>query len=794
MKILDYIKNDSILIIPNNIKNKLLYEISSMDVFFNIKFMSLDEFKKEYYFNYSSEALLFIMDNYKLEIDISKTILELIYYIDINKEYKEDKLCFLKEIKNSLISNDLLIFNPMFKNFISSKDVFIYGYSKVDAFLKNMLDEVNAIEIDTPLYENANTVRVLNTLEDEVEYVFNEISILINNGIDLNKIKLVNVSNEYLYTIRRFSKMFSIPISIKDSIYSNKIIKVFLSKLKESTFFDDSLSYVKENFDMTNEKNNSIYKILFDISNTYNEIGYSFDNIYKLVVRDIKNTSISSKKLSKELEITNLEDNIFDSDYYVFLLGFNQKEIPVFYKDEEFLSDDIKATNGLLIELTADKNILSKNSVIESIKRINNLIITAKQKTISGEVLISNLASELRYDIKYVSQNYMLSFSDLNSKIRLSKYLDDFIKYGTRGEYIDLLYSNYDIDYLSYNNKFTGIDNLNLLEKFKPQLVLSYTSIDNYYHCAFKYYLSDVLKLDKYEETFSTVIGNLFHYILSICFNETFDFEKEYQKYIDNLNLTEKEMFFINKLKNELILVIEEVKRLHKETGLTKLLMEHKITLDKSTIIPVIFKGFVDKIMYKESNNTLVSIIDYKTGKADINLYNVIYGLSMQLPIYLYLVKKSNLFKNVRFTGFYLQKILNTEVSYTPNKSYLEQKKSNLKLDGYSNSDESVLEVFIPDYEDSSFVKSMKMTSKGFSHYSKVLSDEQINNLIDVIDNNINKARDLILKGDFNINPKQIGIEKIGCNFCKFKDICYRRPDDFVRLKENDSLKFLGGE
>ena len=44
--------------------------------------------------------------------------------------------------------------------------------------------------------------------------------------------------------------------------------------------------------------------------------------------------------------------------------------------------------------------------------------------------------------------------------------------------------------------------------------------------------------------------------------------------------------------------------------------------------------------MYKEKNGeNLVSIIDYKTGDVDIKINNLIFGLSMQLPIYLYLVK-----------------------------------------------------------------------------------------------------------------------------------------------------------
>ena len=198
--------------------------------------------------------------------------------------------------------------------------------------------------------------------------------------------------------------------------------------------------------------------------------------------------------------------------------------------------------------------------------------------------------------------------------------------------------------------------------------------------------------------------------------------------------------------------------------------------------------------MYKEKENTLVSIVDYKTGNTNIDLYNVIYGFSMQLPIYLYLVKKSNLFKNVRFTGFYLQRILSNEIRFVAGKTYLSLKCDNLKLDGYSTSDVSDLEVFIPDYEKSSYVKSMRTNKEGFDRFAKVLSYEQMDKLISVIDDKIDEARDNILMGNFDINPKQIDFDKVGCNYCKFKDICYRCESDFVKLNKNKSLSFLGGE
>ena len=790
MDIKDYITNDSILIIPYHLKEKIIKEISKNKDLINIKYMSLEEFRNEYFFSYKDDTLLYLIDKYKYGIDFSRTILELLYYVEIDSKYN-DKINHLVDIKKDLIEKGYIINNPMFKDFISNKDIFIYGYTRVDKLYESMLKSINCKRIDIDREKINRSIYSLNTLEDEVLFVFNRIASLLDSGVLIENIKLVNVSEEYLYTIKRYSKLFSIPVKIEESIFSSKITKTFIRKLKETESFSESIMFINDTFNIEDSITESIYKKLLNISNKYNDYDYSFISILNLVIDELKKTSLTSA--SYGIEIVPLEDNRFNENEYVFLMGFNQSSIPIIYKDEDYISDKEKIDYKLLMDITSDKNTKSINSSIESIERINNLIITSKKKTISKEEMISTLKDDLDYQVIEIENDFTTSFSELSSKISLCKQLDDFIKFGIKRPSLELLYSNYDINYLTYKNDFTGVDNSKLLNKISP-LTLSYSSVDCFYHCAFKYYISYVLKLDKFEENFNTIIGDLFHYILSICFKDDFDFEKEYEEYVSKLNLNYMEQFFINKLKKELSIVIDNVKEFHKETGLNKLLLEHKIEIDKSSIIPVVFKGFIDKIMYREKENTLVTIVDYKTGKQDINLYNLIYGLSMQLPIYLYLVKKSNLFNNIKFTGFYLQKILSNEVSYTLNKSYLEQKNNNLKLDGFSTDDVYNLEVFLPDYEDSKYVKSMKTTSKGFAHYANVLSDEQMDSIVDIVDKKIIEARDSIIKGDFSINPKQIGTEKIGCEFCKHKDLCFRKNEDFVKLKEVTSLDFLGGD
>ena len=66
----------------------------------------------------------------------------------------------------------------------------------------------------------------------------------------------------------------------------------------------------------------------------------------------------------------------------------------------------------------------------------------------------------------------------------------------------------------------------------------------------------------------------------------------------------------------------------------------------------------------------------------------------------------------------------------------------------------------------------------------------QIKELIDIAKNRIDEAIDNIKNNRFDINPKVIGDRNIGCDFCKFKDICFVKKKNKVSI---EPLEF-GGE
>ena len=149
---------------------------------------------------------------------------------------------------------------------------------------------------------------------------------------------------------------------------------------------------------------------------------------------------------------------------------------------------------------------------------------------------------------------------------------------------------------------------------------------------------------------------------------------------------------------------------------------------------------------------------------------------------------------DIEVVGFYLQKILPSLITRNPLKDLSAQKRDLLKLQGFSLSEEEKLSEFDKTYIDSELIKSMKVGNNGFYAYSKTLTKKNMENIVKIIDQKIDEALTNIHNNSFDINPKVINNKNIGCEYCKFKDICYMTEKDIVRLKDIDNLDFLGGD
>ena len=107
-------------------------------------------------------------------------------------------------------------------------------------------------------------------------------------------------------------------------------------------------------------------------------------------------------------------------------------------------------------------------------------------------------------------------------------------------------------------------------------------------------------------------------------------------------------------------------------------------------------------------------------------------------------------------------------------------------------SDEYILKHVDIYYDDSEIIMGLKKGNNGFYAYSKIISDEEIDKLYSIVDKNIKNASENIINGVFDINPKQIKDKLKGCNYCRYKDICYMRNEDIVELPEVKDI--FGGD
>lgn len=789
MSIIDRIKQPTLFITDNETKRRLLKELTRNKKIVPIKFITIEEFISSYFYNVLTEGYLFLLERENKKVSIIEEMISQFIYIE-DKEYKSEKLNHLKVLKKELEEKKLLEKNSLFKQVLNNYQMIVYNY-ELDPFYKKLFKELNAIiekeerkELEKPV------VYEFNDIEDEIGFVATDISKKLQEGTSIDQIKILNLSEEYRHPLRRIFNLFHIPVETNEETKLNetRVGKVSLNYIKSEETLEEAFLKIKENFETDSQM-----PLIVSILNQYRNQPGNKENIIKLIENDFKKKKIPSNHLKNKVECLSI-NQIEEGNYY-YLLGFNKENIPKVYKDEDYLTDNEKCELGLYT--SDDKNKLEKDKFKKILLTTPNLTITYKLKSAFDTFNASLLIEEMDLEVKKAKTNY--NYSNIYNQVILSRSLDKLNKYGILEDRLPALYETYQsIPYMTFDNKFKGLDEEKLKSYLNHKLSLSYSNIDNFYKCRFRYYLTNILKIDPFESTFMTNIGTLFHNVLEHSLEKGFNFEEFYKKEVEEYSFSVKEKFLLNKLKEELLFDIEVLKKQKEYTLFDKEFHEQKFYLPVSNQdnLEVTFTGVVDKIMmYEEYNHTYLSIIDYKTGYLPDNLNNVIYGIGMQLPIYLYLVNKSKKFTSPKVVGIFLQKIINEEKKIEPKKDYLQERENNLKLIGYALENEELLEKLDETYQDSKMIKGLKTKKDGGFHAnSKVLNEEKFQKLQDIVEKKIQEADKKIRKADFEINPKKIGKDLIGCEFCKYKDICFKKEEDIVTLKEYKKLSFLGGE
>ena len=758
--------------------NKNVVLLNSKDVLLDYKFLTLNEVMDNLTYKVSKEGLAYYSITHKIPLSITKMYSEYIKYVDLF--YDDNKLEFIKSMKKELDEKGYLIRNDLFLKSLQNKNITIFGYgeNKSRDFVTNILDKndlkydiVNAHVEDK---KNHKVYAFKNILE-ESRFVFNSIKDLLDAGVDINKIKIANYSDEYSFDFKRLSSFYKIPINFenKKNILSTSIAKSLLDGLDNYTNLNELMDSLKENY-----PNNPYLKRIVNVINSYNLTKFDIKDTKDIFKYELKNMSYDSIRYENGIDLIDFENYASKEDEHIFLIGFNQGVVPKVYLDSTYLSDSTLAR--LNLDTSADQNRYIREGIINQLNRKTNLTITYKKLALNKQMLPSTLIKELGYET--IEQTNTPNHNEKEDQIIYGVALDQYNKFDLNKD--SLLDSIYDVKYQTYDNKFINLSEDTLSSLLPSTIKLSYSSMDTYYKCPFRYYLEKVLKVEVKEKKDAADIGTYSHYILEHSYDKDYDFESKKQDALEDIkkqnnleSISAKDLFFFSQM-DETIKRAIDFHRNHEsdcELSTNKSEQEIKLYYDNGHLM---FDGKIDKMISTTiEGKKYYAVIDFKTGTIDINLCNLEDGLHLQLPIYHYLIEKSNK-GNTKLVGLYYYKLEQTGYEKT-------------KMEGYTNQEYAKL---IEPNLDATYVKNLKITQKGkMDSKAKLINQIDSDELLSLVEKLILEAYNCIKDGKFDIKPISIDNKNEGCSFCKMKDICYKKYEDVLR-KEKKLFKSEGAK
>ncbi|MCF0116422.1 MAG: PD-(D/E)XK nuclease family protein, partial [Bacilli bacterium] len=442
-------------------------------------------------------------------------------------------------------------------------------------------------------------------------------------------------------------------------------------------------------------------------------------------------------------------------------------------RDDDVLDDSEKVILGspTSSDVNEINNLFYKNVLRQNVKE---MILCYAKKNFSNKMMPAAYQKEFK---QKAIENVIIEdvYSYLEASLQFANYLDKERKYLYRPAVLKLYKDQLDDvkqNYRTYFPQFSGEQRFRGFDKFSS---LSYSQVKTFYECSYKYYLNKVLKLDELEESFSMTFGSLAHDILENIDKEK-SFEEQYvasyKKYESKFKDTEK--IFLVRLKGELKKTYDFIVEHESQVmnGKFDREQEFRIPIDSN----VTLVGRIDKIIYSGPNNDYVTIIDYKSGSETFKEDDIPIGYSMQLPTYAYIFENHEYFADKKLIGLAISPLLNKD-SKTAYIGDLNEYRKNIKLSGVFLNDAEILRTLDPNFE---HLKSVKLKKDGtFGADNKVRDEDSFHSYAEAAKRLYLLASDAIANNFFYINPK-LKSNKTPCEYCPFKDICFRDLKMFI--------------
>lgn len=795
-KLIEHIGQEEDIIIVSNkyIKPILIQKFSNQ--MRKITFKSFDEVKDDIYTTIDYQMLFHNMKE-DTNLEVLRIKLANSYFIqqDSNEPFLHELYLYHQ--------NNHLILDENHLSYYKSKKVYFVNYYGDDDLINQMLPFLKHYErcFTTNSIDKELTIFHFENYDDEILEVVNHIAILLNKKVDPAKIVIHKVNKDYLNKLEEYLMIYKIDYIVEGegSFFDVDIVKNFFHDLKNYEAM--RLNKVLKDY-LIDKKDNKIFSKIGKVLEPLIMLDLTINSITLDLIKDVFIHTIYQEEVTNAIKIENVLNHIYDDDTHIFIMNFSHSEIAHIYKDDTYLNDKIRKNLKLLTSF--DKTQIEEKKILDCIHSYESIHLSYSTYCSSKIYMPSNLIKELaKKRIVNICDASIHIYHIVNEDMAKMRFFKAYALYR--------LYQKKTFDYLygytyfcadltkRYQSDFNAtLDYLALPTLF---MELSYTKLNDYFSCPFRFYLKYILNIEeKMEDNNSTFVGRMYHFVLEKVVAKRYIDRRTKEEVLENISvyicdfvknqtyeIKDKLKFYLNKFSEELKLIVEIIMDFMDHSSFEVLGLEQKLEkqLDDYTVVV----GLIDKILkYQE----YYLVIDYKTNPVHPNWYALDVGLDLQLPLYLYLIKAND--PNAKIAGSYLQSVFRTSLLKYEDKPLSKVMLEQLKYVGYTLQDRDViLAIDTNALNGSGSLPKQIVSNKGFykNFLKKSFTQTQFDAIILYVEKLIFEANKKIRKGLFPILPLTDEKNESVCRYCRLKDLCYRNETMKKVYKKHDDFSYL---
>ena len=338
---------------------------------------------------------------------------------------------------------------------------------------------------------------------------------------------------------------------------------------------------------------------------------------------------------------------------------------------------------------------------------------------------------------------------------------------------------------------------------FGKSITMSASRFDTFHKCRFSYFCRYGLSAKRIKPAEFDVLqrGTIVHFVLErivgiykkgvadLSENEINSLVDNYiNEYLDGISgyravETERSRFLVSRISRALKAVVLQLSREFAQSGFEPVacelkignggnIPELKIPFDKGDINIV---GSIDRV---DEYGGYIRVIDYKTGGKSFKLPDILFGLNLQMLIYLYAVVRAGVRDDEKAAG----------ILYMPSKRDLSD--NGMAMNGLIRSEKDIVSAMDRDMQ-GEFVPKYSITKSGAldKRCTSFVSKEDFSEIFDYIETLMKRTGDGILSGDIAVSPLD-GRETPACKYCDYAAVCGREnaPCDKVPNFKNDEV------